>query len=102
MYTSREEAMTILAECSKLPMSIIIIGIGDENFSYMHKLDDVEEIRKHAKPEVKNQVRDIVQFVAYKEFHYSCDKLCAAVLDNFPKQFMEYMTMNNIKVVDKE
>ena len=52
--------MTILAECSTLPMSIIIIGIGDENFSYMHKLDNKEEIRKHAHANVKSKVRDIV------------------------------------------
>lgn len=66
-------------------MSIIIVGVGDENFSLMHKLDNVEEIRKHAKPDIKSLVRDIVQFVSYKEFHYSCEKLCASVLDNFPK-----------------
>ena len=36
-----DDAMREIAECSTLPMSIIIVGIGDENFSYMHKLDNV-------------------------------------------------------------
>ena len=45
--------------CS-LPVSIVVVGVGDENFSYMHILDDPEEIKKHAKPEFKDKVRDVV------------------------------------------
>lgn len=41
-------------------MSIIIVGVGDEDFSYMHILDNVEEIRKHAREDLKEKVRDIV------------------------------------------
>jgi hypothetical protein len=41
--------MRAIGECSLLPMSIIFVGIGDENFSYMKILDNVEEIRKKAK-----------------------------------------------------
>jgi inosine/xanthosine triphosphate pyrophosphatase family protein len=78
-------------------MSIIIVGVGDEDFSYMHILDNVEEIKKHAKEDIKAKVRDVVQFVAYKEFKNDSDQLCAKVLDNFPKQFMEYMKLHSIE-----
>jgi len=35
-----------------LPMSVIIVGVGDENFSYMKSLDNVDMVRKKAKPEL--------------------------------------------------
>jgi hypothetical protein len=56
----RKDAMQVIAECSVLPISIVVIGIGDENFSYMHILDNPEEIKKHATPAFKDKVRDIV------------------------------------------
>lgn len=46
-------------------MSIIIIGIGDENFKLMKVLDNKDEIMKKAKEDVKPKVRDITQFVAF-------------------------------------
>lgn len=51
--------MKVIGECSEFPMSIIIVGIGDENFSYMKILDNIDEIRKHAKGDLKDHVRDI-------------------------------------------
>jgi hypothetical protein len=51
----------------------------------MHKLDNIEEIRKHTDENMKASLRDITQFVAYKEFKHNGEALCAAVLDNFPK-----------------
>lgn len=60
MNSIREAVYKVLIDCSPLPISIIIIGVGDDDFSYMKKLDDVEEVRKHAKtPELKATVRDI-------------------------------------------
>jgi hypothetical protein len=91
--------MKTIAECSDLPMSIVIIGIGDENFSYMKTLDNLDEIRKHAKGDLKDHVRDITQFVSYKEFNYTVADLTAKVLDVFIKQFMDYMTRNNIQPI---
>lgn len=44
-----EDAVKIIAKCSELPMSIIIIGVGDENFKYMKQLDDTKFIQKTAK-----------------------------------------------------
>ena len=51
--------MLQIAECSQLPISIIIAGVGDENFKLMHQLDDVNVIRKNAPENIKDQVRDI-------------------------------------------
>jgi hypothetical protein len=51
--------MNEIAECSTLAMSIIVIGVGDENFQYMRVLDDVKNIRKHAAESIKDKVRDV-------------------------------------------
>jgi hypothetical protein len=40
-------------------MSIIIVGVGDDDFSYMHKLDDLKEVKKRASAELIDKVRDI-------------------------------------------
>lgn len=31
----RDDAIKVLLQCQNLPMSIVIIGVGDENFKYM-------------------------------------------------------------------
>jgi hypothetical protein len=33
-------------------MSVIIVGVGDENFKYMHTLDDLNQIKKKADPKI--------------------------------------------------
>ena len=48
-----------------LPMSIIIIGIGNENFQQMVQLDGDEGLYNNQG--VKAQ-RDLVQFVPFKKF----------------------------------
>lgn len=42
---------------SKLPISVVIIGVGDENFTFMKKLDNIEEVRKKASEEDKSSIR---------------------------------------------
>jgi hypothetical protein len=41
-------------------------------------------------------VKDITQFVGFKEFKYDGEQLAFKVLDVFQKQFMEYMASNSI------
>ncbi|CAL8074663.1 unnamed protein product [Orchesella dallaii] len=55
-----------LVEASNAPMSIIIIGIGDEDFNEMEKMDSDGKLLKSRSN--KKAVRDIVQFVELKKF----------------------------------
>ncbi|ODN01652.1 Copine-1 [Orchesella cincta] len=55
-----------LVEASNAPLSIIIIGIGDEDFTAMEKLDSDEKLLKSRSN--KRAARDIVQFVELKKF----------------------------------
>ena len=63
--TDKQQTITALVEASELPLSVIIVGVGDEDFEDMAILDGddgglVDENGKRAK-------HDIVQFVAFKK-----------------------------------
>jgi hypothetical protein len=54
-------------ECSKYPLSIIIVGIGKSDFTDMIELDGDSQIVRNARGEPA--LRDIVQFVEFKDFN---------------------------------
>ena len=83
-----------LVEASFLPISVIIIGIGDNDFSSMVELDaDNEPLFDRNK---RKAVRDLVQFVQYNKFRNNEKKLAEEVLEEVPKQVIEYYQMKNI------
>lgn len=49
-----------------MPLSIIIIGIGNENFKKMKKLDSDNKLLQDAKG--RTCKRDIVQFVKFRKY----------------------------------
>ena len=55
-----------IVKASSLPLSIIIVGIGNEDFSDMDHLDGDDGLQHGG---VKAH-RDIVQFVPFKKFHH--------------------------------
>ena len=82
-----------IIEGSKFPFSIIIVGVGNADFSKMKELDgdiiplvnSFGEIRK----------RDIVQFVEFNKFKdekgvRNGDELAEEVLKEIPRQIEEY------------
>ena len=53
-----------LVNASALPLSLLIVGVGNEDFSAMEVLDgDVHRIRA---PDGRPAARDAVQFVPYR------------------------------------
>lgn len=61
-----EETRHAVVQASKLPMSIIIVGVGNADFAAMEFLDgDNRTLRSHTGEEA---ARDIVQFVPFREF----------------------------------
>ena len=70
------------------PISVCIIGVGDENFSKMYQLDC-----KTKRLEDKNgnkSDRDICQFVRYKDFRDNPDKIAEHLLTIIPSQIEKY------------
>ena len=89
-----EETVDALVEGSFLPLSVIIIGIGDkiEDFEFMEKLDaDIDPLISSTG---KKRQRDLVQFVPFYKFEGDEKKLTEEVLDEIPRQIIEYYTLN--------
>jgi hypothetical protein len=87
-----KETSDLIVECAKYPLSIIIVGIGNADFSYMEVLDGDDVRLRNSRGEAA--VRDIVQFVQFKDFKDSADlsMLAEEVLKEVPDQFVEYMS----------
>ena len=89
LITDFEETKALLRSVSMLPMSIIIIGVGDEDFSEMEELDGDD-----VKPRTGS--RDIVQFVELRKFllpagGWSHELLAKSVLAEVPGQLTAWM-----------
>ena len=88
-----EDTVDALVEGSFLPLSVIIVGIGDSpDFKYMEQLDG-DEIPLISSNGKKRQ-RDLVQFVPFNKFEGDEKKLTEEVLDEIPRQIIEYYTLN--------
>lgn len=57
------ETTNLIVELSKYPVSLIIVGVGNESFDKMRFLDSDDKILRNTKGEAAN--RDIVQFVRF-------------------------------------
>ncbi|ORX93327.1 copine-9-like protein [Basidiobolus meristosporus CBS 931.73] len=92
-----EDTVKAVIRGSKLPLSIVIVGIGSNDFANMSILDADESILEANGVEAE---RDIVQFVPMNEF---CDgdltKLTSEVLREVPTQYLQYMKSRNIKPI---
>lgn len=66
VITDLDETRHAIVNASKLPMSIIIVGVGGADFSAMEFLDgDGGSLRS---PSGEMAIRDIVQFVPFRQF----------------------------------
>jgi len=89
-----QASINCLINSAKLPLSIIIVGIGNDDFSNMEVLDGDDGLFNDAGQKAQ---RDLVQFVSFKKFESNQELLAAAVLEEIPDQLVEYMSMVGIK-----
>ena len=88
----------IVSAC-QLPMSLIIVGVGNEDFEAMEELDgDKKKLRA---PGGRVASRDIVQFVELRRFLspgnvWSKEMLAKEVLAEIPDQFVGWMKSRGI------
>eukprot|EP00164_Ancoracysta_twista_P003559 GFYU01004751.1.p1 GENE.GFYU01004751.1~~GFYU01004751.1.p1 ORF type:complete len:528 (-),score=159.44 GFYU01004751.1:146-1729(-) len=91
-----DQAQTVdaLVAMSSMPVSVVIVGVGNADFSGMRFLD--ADDTKLTSSSGREAVRDIVQFVPFNQFANSADALTAEVLREIPDQMVEHFTANNI------
>ncbi|ORX45376.1 Copine-domain-containing protein [Piromyces finnis] len=85
-----KETIVAIREASEYPISIIIVGVGDNDFSNMEQLDgDNIQISGQGK-----KIRDIVQFVPLNKYIDNPQLLASETLAEVPLQFFEYVSEN--------
>lgn len=85
-----EQTIKAIVDSSHLPLSIIIIGIGNADFTNMDILDGDEGLWDSAGRKAQ---RDLVQFVPFNKFAGDSTALAAHVLEELPLQLTEYMRL---------
>ena len=88
---------------SAYPLSIIIVGVGQEDFTSMETLDADDE-PLYSKTYKKVMERDIVQFVPFRDFRENPVLLAKETLAEVPKQLISIFEKNKItpKAVKEE
>nr|XP_020638101.1 copine-1-like isoform X1 [Pogona vitticeps] len=90
--TDLDQTRQAIVSASKLPMSIIIVGVGSAEFKAMEFLDGDDGVLKSLTGEPV--VRDIVQFVPFRQFQNAPrEALAQTVLAEVPKQLVSYFKM---------
>ena len=99
IITDLDATISSIVSASNLPLSIVIIGVGNEDFSAMDALDSDGSLLR-AGGRVAS--RDIVQFVELRKFltsdgNWNKEGLAKEVLAEIPKQLVSWMTKRGIK-----
>uniref|UniRef100_A0A8C2D3L4 Copine-2 n=2 Tax=Cyprinus carpio TaxID=7962 RepID=A0A8C2D3L4_CYPCA len=95
VISDMDETRHAIVQAAKLPMSIIIIGVGNADFTAMEFLDgDSSALRSYTGEEA---VRDIVQFVPFRDFRNAPkETLAKSVLAELPQQVTQYFKQRNL------
>lgn len=101
IITDMPQTKSSIVAASDLPLSIIIVGVGEADFEAMEELDG--DTVRLTSPTGKVASRDIVQFVPFRNFmrpgtnpQTSRIYLAKEVLAEIPEQFLSYMKINKI------
>lgn len=94
MVNDLTQTIDIIVAGSYLPLSIIIIGIGNANFDSMATLYGASTPMINSNGTKK--LRDIVQFVHFNKYRNNPDMLAEKVLEEIPRQLIEYYSMNSL------
>lgn len=90
------ETKELIIQASKLPCSIIIVGVGNSDFDQMIELDGDQNLLKDHKNNFAS--RDIVQFVKFREAVLR-NNLAEELLKEIPSQVCRHMENIGFKPV---
>jgi len=82
-FDYEDEAKVAIQEASNSPLSIILLGIGDKDFSLMQYLDDFMDADD-------TQYRDVTQFVECRKYENDESQLTSAIFEEIPDQLVDY------------
>ena len=107
IITDLDSTKNAVIAASSLPLSIIIVGVGSEDFSAMDELDSDDSLLTNAG---RTAERDIVQFVEMNKFvrgsgqhiTWNREMLAREVLAEIPDQLVGYMKKKGFQPVAKK
>ncbi|XP_067881857.1 copine-6-like, partial [Heterodontus francisci] len=95
VVTDIGETRDAIVQASHLPMSVIIVGVGNADFTDMRTLDGDDGILLSTQGQPA--ARDIVQFVPFRDFKKAPPSaLAKCVLAEVPKQVVEFYASQGI------
>ena len=80
--------MDLVVANTDLPISVIIVGVGNADFANMERLDGDNGLYNS---KGQKAARDIVQFVPFRNFGNNHQLLAQEVLAELPTQVVQYM-----------
>ncbi|XP_030612091.1 copine-3-like isoform X2 [Archocentrus centrarchus] len=96
VITDMDETRNAIVSASRLPMSIIIVGVGGADFSAMEFLDGDDGALRSTTGEAA--MRDIVQFVPFRQFQNAgTAALAQSVLAELPDQVASFFKLFDLK-----
>ncbi|XP_051203165.1 protein BONZAI 3 isoform X1 [Lolium perenne] len=97
VITDVQETKDAIVRASDLPLSILIVGVGNADFTQMRILD--ADFGKRLESSTgRIATRDIVQFVPVQEVQAGGTvTVVQSLLEELPGQFLEYMRTRDIK-----
>ncbi|XP_069007450.1 copine-3-like isoform X2 [Embiotoca jacksoni] len=96
VITDMDETRSAIVNASRLPMSIIIVGVGGADFSAMEFLDGDDGRLRSQTGEAA--MRDIVQFVPFRQFQDAPSQaLAQSVLAELPQQVTSFFSLFKLK-----
>ncbi|XP_049401412.1 protein BONZAI 3 isoform X3 [Solanum stenotomum] len=96
VITDMLETKDALVRASDLPLSVLIVGVGNADFTQMEILDADNGHRLESSTG-RVATRDIVQFVPMQEVHSGQISVVQALLEELPGQFLTYMRCRDIR-----
>uniref|UniRef100_A0A665VTL6 Copine III n=1 Tax=Echeneis naucrates TaxID=173247 RepID=A0A665VTL6_ECHNA len=96
VITDMDDTRNAIVKASRLPMSIIIIGVGGADFTAMEFLDGDDGRLRSQTGEAA--MRDIVQFVPFRQFQNAPSQaLAQSVLAELPQQVSSFFSLFKLK-----
>ena len=90
-----EESVDLICTAAEdAPISLVIVGVGNRDFSEIAKLCGDENGRLRDSRGIPI-AREIVTFVSFKQFQGNAAEVIAAALKEVPEQFVEYHSVMN-------
>ncbi|KAL4144256.1 hypothetical protein PRNP1_013394 [Phytophthora ramorum] len=90
-----QQTIDELVEASTLPLSIVIVAVGNADFTAMNALDADDKLLVDSRR--RRAARDIVQFVPFNQFRRNPARLAKETLAEIPTQVLQYYNMKGIQ-----